>query len=185
VSYVSSPVMPTTYDAGPAVQIGNQSIGTTARDLSANVIAYNAKDGIRLASGGTGIMRGNSIFSNSQLGIGYTTVPSSVQTPTIQSVTASGSTTTISFQVPYSVAADNEIDFYASPAGSSDQGTTYLGSMAVLTTASGANVFTFTTSQPLKTGEIFTATNTLVVTGNGAAYQQTTSPFSTAYVVPA
>jgi len=187
-----------TYDGGPAVDIGSQSSGATAPNPSANVIAFNGHDGVLLGKTATAVIRGNSIFSNANLGIDYTGgTPSAAVIPTIESVSTSSSGTTITFYVPHSISNGNAVDFFVSPAGSIGEGQTYLGSMTVQTTAavepfivigggSGSeNVFTFATTTALTSGEVLTATNTRLVqaVANGTSYPFTTSPFSSAYSI--
>ncbi|PYS82429.1 MAG: hypothetical protein DMF70_08025, partial [Acidobacteria bacterium] len=164
--------------------------GTNAGE--ANTIAFNTRDGVRLADAGVGnAIRGNSIFSNgstaSDLGIdlggdGITpndtkdpdSGPNTLQNfPIITSALMTGSTRTITGTLNSTVGASFTIDFYQNPScdtSGNGEGKTYLGSMTTAATDSNGDVsFTFHPSV-LTIGQSVTATATSDVGGNTSEF---------------
>ena len=180
---------------------GSTSVFNTIGGINAgegNTIAFNTRDGVRLADSGVGnAIRGNSIFSNgstaSDLGIdlgadGITpndnkdpdSGPNTLQNfPVITSALVTGSTRTITGTLNSTVGDSFTIDFYQNPScdtSGNGEGKTYIGSTSVTTDGTTGDVsFTF---HPLvlTIGQVVTATATSDVGVN-------TSEFSACFAI--
>jgi CSLREA domain-containing protein len=160
---------------------GGHTIGGTAAGAS-NTIAFNTGDGVWIEATTANSIRGNSIHSNTGLGIDLTggtenaagvtandsgdgdTGANNLQNfPVITSATVGGGTTTVGGTLNSTPSTTFAIDFYSNttpdPSGNGE-GTTYRGSTSVTTDGSGNATFSgvvLTTTDPLVTA---TATNT-------------------------
>jgi parallel beta-helix repeat protein len=170
----------------------NTTIGGITSGAS-NKIAFNGNAGISLSSNaGTGnVMRGNSIFSNNELGIdlardGVTandagdadTGANNLQNfPVITSASTNGGSTTIQASLNSAPNTIFIIDLYHSAAADGSgygEGEVYLGSRTVITDDAGNTSFTATFSPAIAIGRFITAT---------ATESNNTSEFSSAVVV--
>ena len=148
----------------------NNTIGGTTAG-AANTVAFNGKNGVTVASGTGNVIRGNSIFSNTRLGIdlggdgvtlnhlknvGTTGGANNLQNfPVVVSAEPTGSATNVVVNLNSTPNTAFEIDFYASPTCSTagyGQGQTYLGSESVTTDANGNAVGD--TSNPISLGPL-------------------------------
>ena len=158
-------------------QVGGEAEG------EGNRIANNGSDGVEIEDGASNAVRGNSIFSNTGLGIELResgqpdgtvtpndmgdgdTGPNSFQNfPVINSATSTGNGTDVSGTLNSTPAtAGFRIDFYSSPscdASGNGEGQTYLGSTSVSTDDGGVGTFNTTLMQPVTVGHVVTATTT-------------------------
>ena len=160
---------------------GNTIGGTAAG--AGNVIAYNqsANGGVIVSSGTQNAIFGNSIFSNSGLGIdlapsnafGVTTNdagdgdsgPNNLQNyPVLSSVATGGSGTTVQGTLNSEAGKTYRLEFFANGAcddvSGHGEGKTVLGSTSVVTNASGDAGFTFNSATPINATDQVTATAT-------------------------
>ncbi len=171
-------------------QAGNNSIGgdTTA---TANVIAFNGGDGVRVLAGLNNRVTANAIFSNSSAGLSLSgtavandpgdtdTGPNQLQNyPVLTDATSLGA---LAGALNSSANGDYLLQFFANTAcddSGSGEGETWLGSLPVITDANGDAAFTFNfTPMPGKSFVTATATDT---TGNTSAF----SPCQRIRVIP-
>ncbi|MCX6927648.1 MAG: carboxypeptidase regulatory-like domain-containing protein, partial [Verrucomicrobia bacterium] len=155
-----------------------------------NVIAFNAAYGVRIQAGVGNQIRGNSIFSNHDLGIdlsplGVTpndlgdgdTGPNNLQNfPLITAVFASGTNALIRGTLNSTPNGTFALDFYADTSGDASgfgEGERYLGSTNVTTDAAGNTAFGFT---PAGGGTSVALTDVVTATATDAAGN--TSEFS-------
>jgi photosystem II stability/assembly factor-like uncharacterized protein len=169
-------------------ELAANTIGGT-NNGEGNVIAFNGGGGVSVYFGGGNAIRGNSIFSNTRLGIdlgsssGVTTNDASdVDTganalqnyPSLTSVNTNGSSTTIQGTLNSKPNTTFSIDFYSNgacdPSGYGE-GARFFNSTQVTTDQSGNANINVTFPTPLPAGRVLTATATDPV-GN-------TSEFST------
>lgn len=183
--------------------LGNGGAGVTVFDSSrnaiggsaaeANIIAFNALDGVAVRSGNTifadsgNSIRVNSIFSNAGLGIdliggtenaaGATANdpgdvdagPNDLQNkPVLTSAVTAGGTTTVQGKFNSTPGEPFLVDFYSDPA--SNEGKTFLGQKRVFTNPSGVAKFTFAPAEAVAAGQRITATAT--------SFDRNTSEFS-------
>ncbi|HEX8073006.1 MAG TPA: LamG-like jellyroll fold domain-containing protein [Pyrinomonadaceae bacterium] len=148
-----------------------------------NVIAFNARDGVRVnagtgVGGGTGnSIRANSIFSNSSLGIdlagnGLTpndacdpdTGPNNLQNfPVLTSAVSAGGNTTVQGTLNSTPNTQFTVEFFSSPtcdAAGNGEGQTYLGAATVTTDASCVATINATLPSATSAGQVVTATAT-------------------------
>jgi hypothetical protein len=166
VDITSAPVVPFN-------RIGDTSAG------SGNVIAFNGRSGVAVETNSTaGYIRGNSIFSNSGLGIdlgddGVTPNdpgdgdpgPNRLQNfPIITSVTNNGSQTTISGTLNSTPNATFFLSFYSNaacdPSGNGEGAVPLLNSFTVVTNGSGDASFNAVAPTVVPNGRVVTATAT-------------------------
>jgi hypothetical protein len=144
---------------------------------SANVIAFNAKNGVAVTNFPQVVRHSildNSIFSNGGQGIdlgedGRTTNdvgdadtgPNNLQNfPVLTSAQTEGTTTTINGRLNSTPSTTFVVRFFSNPS-SDNEGKTYIGSMSVTINASGnTGAFTFTPGQRVALGQTITATAT-------------------------
>jgi hypothetical protein len=131
---------------GITIASGNNLVGDVVPG-AANTIEFNSGAGVFVSSGNGNIIRGNSIYGNTALGIDLT--PSGVNTnvagsnqncPVLQSATASGTSIIVAGQINTQPNANVNLDFYASPTADSSghgQGQIYVGSTTLLTDVNG------------------------------------------------
>lgn len=173
-------------DLGGTIDLGNQGsgvrieddadnnvVGTTASDAG-NTIAFNDQDGVRILDSNNdgNSIRGNSIFSNDQLGIDLDTdgvtandsgdsdsgANEEQNFPVLSTAVSSGGDTTITGSLNSLSATTFSIDFYSSPSG--DEGRVYLGSDNVTTTGNDASINTTLIGVSVTAGHVVTATAT-------------------------
>ena len=144
---------------------------------AANKIAFNGVDGVFVASGTGNSIRGNSIFSNTLLGIHLRfttgtslndpgdgdTGPNNQQNfPIITTVLSSGSSTTIQGSLNSTPNTTFNVDFYSNasvdPVGG--EGALYFGTASLTTAGSGNVAFTVVIPKALPAGRVITATAT-------------------------
>lgn len=146
---------------------------------TANVIAFNGKDGVSVASGvGNRILR-NSIDDNAVIGIdlvgGSESVsgttsndpgdadagPNKLQNkPVVISATRSGGKIIIKGKLNSRPSKTYVIRFFSNPPGFPPEGERYIGQKKVTTNAGGNVTFTFSTAQKVSNGRSITATAT-------------------------
>jgi Calx-beta domain-containing protein/beta-propeller repeat-containing protein/carboxypeptidase family protein len=154
----------------------NNTIGGTANG-AANLIAFNGGPGVNVVSGTGNSVRGNSIFSNTGLGIdlggnGLTandncdadSGANNLQNfPVITSVSADSVTTTIQGTLNSTASTQFRIDLFSNatcdPSGNGE-GQTFLGSTNVTTDGSCNGTFTLSIPNGSVNGTIITATAT-------------------------
>jgi len=163
-------------NGGPGVQSrGGMAVGGGTAG-AANAIADNAGDGVAVLAGKVRILR-NSIHDNDGLGIdlgddGVTandpgdgdTGPNRLQNfPALSSAVTTGGSTDIQGTLHSAGGVKFVLRFFSSGAcdpSTNGEGATFLGQLAVLTTAAGAATFTFTPAAPVAAGKQVTATAT-------------------------
>jgi hypothetical protein len=143
----------------------------------ANVIAFNLGDGVRVIGGSGNSVRGNSIHSNTGLGINLggdgvtandagdsdTGVNALQNFPVITSAVRNGTTVTINATLNSMANRSFTIDFYVSAAADASgfgEGAVYLGSKPAMTDASGNVSVSLDGTLQLRSGGIITATAT-------------------------
>jgi hypothetical protein len=157
---------PTT--AGFDIEVGAK--GTYGRE---NIIAYNGQDGVRVGDGhlGTYEIYGNSIFSNTELGVdvgpnGVTPnspVDGLQDYPVLTAATTSASGTAIDGTVTSSPSTPLWLSFFSSPEcdpSGYGEGKEYLGWEEVTTDGAGNAVFSATVPGQALPGHLVTATAT-------------------------
>ncbi|MEW6128691.1 MAG: C25 family cysteine peptidase [Acidobacteriota bacterium] len=154
----------------------NNTIGGTAAGAG-NVIAFNGWDGVFVGSGTGNSVRGNSIHSNTQLGIdlgadGVTandvddsdTGANNLQNfPVITSAISGGSNTVIQAALASTPNTIFTVDFYHNATADSSgygEGQIYLGSRTVITDDTGNTTFSATFTPAVAIGRLITATAT-------------------------
>jgi hypothetical protein len=154
----------------------NNTIGGTAGGAG-NTIAFNAQNGVYVASGTGNSILGNSIFANGGPGISLNSANNANNNqafPVLTSVLSSGSGTTITGTLQSVASTTFRIEFFANAAADSSgygQGQTCLGFTTLTTTSSGAGSFTFTSTTPLPAGQtIVSATATNLTTGDTSQF---------------
>jgi titin len=141
---------------------GNTVGGTAAG--SANVIANSGNDGVLVDTGTGNAIRGNSIFSSTNLGIELINNGNNNQAaPVLTSAVATA--TTITIQGTFTGAANTTytLEFFANPTANPSgfgEGTQLLGSVTVTTDSSGNATFTVTFNVVVTPGEVVSATAT-------------------------
>ncbi|MCA9193868.1 MAG: hypothetical protein KDB03_18985 [Planctomycetales bacterium] len=175
----------------------------------ANLIAFNRENGISITSGSPGTdghaIRGNSIFSNGQLGIdlskdGVTpndfgdsdAGPNNLQNYPVLTSTIGGSTTQVAGTLNSLPNTSFLIDFYANtvvdPSGYGE-GERWLGVTMVTTDANGDAAFSVTLAAATSPGEYITSTATRLEDDDAdpatPLLETDTSEFSAALLVPA
>jgi CSLREA domain-containing protein len=174
---------------GPGVLIQNGATGNTLGGTTAgagNVIAFNRPEGVRVLSGTRNAILGNSIFSNSSLGIdlfpfgvtpndpgdGDTGANELQNFPVITSAVTAGGSTTVSGTLNSKPNTTYRLEFFANgacdPSGHGE-GEEFIGAGDVTTDASGNAAFTF--SFPAGDGNVITSTATDPV-GNTSEFSQ-------------
>jgi hypothetical protein len=176
---------------GMQVSGSNNQIGGTAAG-TANVIAFNGDAGVSVPSGTNNALRHNSIYSNAALGIdlGLTgsggptlndscdsdTGPNNLQNfPVVTSAITSGGSTTIQGTLDSATSTTFTIDLYSSSSPDPSvhgEGETYLGSTTAVPGSGCSYTFSLTTSSPVTTGHVVTATAT-DPTGNTSEFSNT------------
>ncbi|HEY7120567.1 MAG TPA: hypothetical protein VH475_28540 [Tepidisphaeraceae bacterium] len=171
----------------------NVRVGATSAAYG-NIIAFNGRAGVDVASGVGHTILGNSIHDNVGLGIdlandGVTpndpldadAGPNARQNfPTIASVSSMPAATTVKGALSSAPSTNYQIDVYASPSADPSgygEGQRYLGAFNVATDAAGNVNFAHVFAGGVPAGWFITATATQVATGN-------TSEFSPVFTVP-
>ncbi|MEM8499380.1 MAG: LamG-like jellyroll fold domain-containing protein [Pseudomonadota bacterium] len=187
------------------IEIDTNSVSSVIGGITAgqgNIIAYNLDNGVHVnnAAGDGHTIRGNSIFSNTNLGIdlaggtedgfGVTAndpldadagVNSLQNFPIALAATRIGGETQITGRYEGAASASITLDFYSdNSADGSDHGEarSYIGSQLINTDTDGFAVFSADLPQPTAVGDVVSASATQSSTGN-------TSEFSEAVVVAA
>jgi hypothetical protein len=154
----------------------NNTIGGTQSE-AANKIAFNGAAGITISLGTGNVIRGNSIFSNSGLGIdlganGVTandvndgdTGPNQLQNfPVITGVLATSNSTTIQGSLKSLSNTTFQIDFYSNAAvdpSGNGEGAQFFNTTPVNTDANGDSTINVTFPAGLPAGRVITATAT-------------------------
>ena len=142
---------------------GNTIGGTTAG--AANVIAFDAVDGVRI-SGGTGnAIRRNAIFGHDTgLGIELVNGGNNGQAyPELTSAVSDATSTTVEGTLTSTPSTTFTVEFFAdtvcNPSGYGE-GERFLGATTVTTDAAGQGAFTFTVAIPVDPGQFVAATAT-------------------------
>ncbi|MFL6335798.1 MAG: carboxypeptidase regulatory-like domain-containing protein [Pyrinomonadaceae bacterium] len=187
-------------NAGNGVSIFGDNNGVGGENAGeGNQIANNGSDGVEVASGVSNAVRGNSIFSNTGLGIELrdaqpdgTITPNDLgdgdtganrlqNFPFINSATSTGGGTNIAGTLNSTPGTSGfRIDFYSSPScdpSGNGEGQTYLGSTTVATDDGGLATFNVPLAATTTIGHVLTATTT--------AEDQNTSEFSPCRVITA
>jgi len=165
-------------NAGQGVYITGSSntIGGTSPG-DANVIAFNTKQGVDVASGTNNAVLGNSIFANGSIGIdlgnsgaatlngskGHTGPNNYQNFPVITSIGASGSGSVVVGTLNSTPNANFRIEFFDTPTGDPSgygQGNAFIGFTNVTTNGSGAASFSAPVSMNIPLGQGVTATAT-------------------------
>ncbi|HET9529318.1 MAG TPA: HYR domain-containing protein, partial [Blastocatellia bacterium] len=167
-------------NGGHGILIDNDASSNTIGGLGfieGNVIAFNGGDGISVDTGTGNALRGNSIFSNTGLGIdlspdGVTpndlmdgdTGPNNLQNfPVLTSATLGNGIVTIQGTFNSTVDSSFVIDFYVSPTcdqSGNGEGQMWLGSANVITDASGNATINELLMASVTSGDVITATAT-------------------------
>jgi hypothetical protein len=151
-------------------------IGGTAQGAS-NTIAFNGRSGVGVVNTAANAISGNSIYSNSALGIDLSPIgvtpndPNDTDTgsnnlqnfPVVTSATSNGSTTTIQGTLNSTPNATFTLEFFsnnACDASGYGEGQTFLGTTPVTTGADGNASFNVTFSMSLTATQVVTATAT-------------------------
>jgi hypothetical protein len=164
------------YIFGDSNAVGGENAG------EGNRIANNGSDGVEIASGVNNSVRGNSIFSNTGLGIELrdaqpdgTVTPNDAgdgdvgsnnlqNFPNLTSATRTANDTTIAGTLNSTPGtAGFRIDFYSSPScdqSGNGEGQTYLGFTTVATDDGGVGTFNVTLAATTTAGHVVTATTT-------------------------
>jgi len=163
--------------AGIAVSdSSNNIIGDTVNG-AANRICFNGGPGVSVSSGTGNSIRGNSIFSNAGLGNDLTadgitsndlgdadTGGNNLQNfPLLSSVSSNGGTTTIQGTLNSQPNTVFQIHFYSNSAcdpSGNGEGAQFFDTTNLTTDANGNATINFTSSLPLATGKVITATAT-------------------------
>ena len=131
-----------------------------------NTIAYSGTNGVRIyrdgASTNGNTVSGNSIFSNTGIGILLSSGNESREAPTISSAVTNGSTSIVVTGTFDDSALSSEplrIEYFKN-ASSTQQGQVFLGYRDVVTDATGAFTINHTFSQSVSSSEFITATAT-------------------------
>ena len=155
-------------------QAGKRVSGTAAG--AANTIADNGGAGVDVLSGTGNSIRGNSIFSNGNLGIHLNSANNANNNqafPLLTSATRSASGTTISGTLTSTPSTTFDLDFFsnttADPSGFG-QGQTFLGTATATTDASGNANFTVTVSTPVPSGQPFISATATDPNGNTSEF---------------
>jgi hypothetical protein len=161
---------------GVFIADSNNTIGGTAAG-AANIIAFNSGPGVEVLGGTGNAIRGNSIFSNTKLGIdlggdGVTpndscdvdTGPNNLQNfPVLTTALSSGGNTTIQGTLNSTPSTTYQVDFFSNascdPSGHG-QGQTFLGSTVVTTDGSCNGSFNVTLPVTVSPQTRLTATAT-------------------------
>lgn len=155
----------------------NNTIGGI-QNGAANIIAFNGADGVRVESGTGNAIRGNSIFSNGELGIDLGPLngvtfndPGDVDTggnnlqnfPVLTSVSSGASSTTIQGTLNSTANTTFQIDFYSNAAidfTGHGEGALFFNTAPVTTDGSGNATINVTFPATLPAGRVITATAT-------------------------
>ena len=154
----------------------NNSIGGTVAAAS-NTIANNAEAGVFVNTGTGDLIRHNSIFTNSGIGIDLAprgvnpnsatqpgVGPNNLQNyPVLTGVTSAGGVSTVKGTFASAPATTYTLDFYyrnATDAAGIGQGRNYAGSTTVTTDASGNATISAATTTAIPSGAVVTATAT-------------------------
>jgi len=167
-------------NAGPGVFLANTSdntIGGTAADAG-NLIAFNRKAGIALASGSGNTFRANRITGNTHLGITLSDTitvtandiddadvgPNGLQNfPLLTSAISSGSNTTVIGAFNSAPNANYTLEFFANTACDASgygEGHTLLGAITVITDGVGNEAISFVLNTAIPLAQFITATAT-------------------------
>ena len=175
--------------------VGSDFVATTA-----NVIAFNARDGVRVDENATrNRISANSIFSNAGLGInlgsdGVTpndagdtdTGPNGLQNfPVLTSVITNGAITTVEGTFNAKPNLDYTLQLFSNAAANSSgngQGQTWLGDQVIQTDSSGNVSFSVSLPTAIIPGKLITATAVLIGGSSDPDYGST-SEFSPTQVV--
>ena len=140
-------------------------VGGTAAGTG-NVITTNVGSGVRVDSGSSNAVRGNSIFANHVRGIDLNALNSAngnPAVPNIATVLPNGSTTHVEGSLDAAPLTTYALDFFASvakdPSGFG-QGQVYLASFSVTTDAAGHADYAHNLPVPVPAGQFVTATAT-------------------------
>jgi hypothetical protein len=149
-------------NGGAGVRIYNSAHntigGTTAG--AANLIAYNAGDGMRVYGGTGNAIQQNSIFANGGLGIDLQGGANNSQAaPALTSAVSSNGSTAVAGTLTSGANTSYTLEFFGNPSGTG-QGKTFLGFITVTTDATGKAAFTSTFAVTLAPGQVITATAT-------------------------
>jgi hypothetical protein len=172
--------------AGIFVGGSNNTVGGTGAG-EGNVVAFNAK-GVVVGASATGVrIQGNSVHSNTALGIdlgddGVTANDAgdadaganNLQNfPVVTSATTAAGSTSLAGALASTANATFRVEFFTSPAcdaSGSGEGQTFLGSANVTTDATGAASFNTTFASATTVGHAVTATATNTATGDTSEF---------------
>jgi CSLREA domain-containing protein len=187
-------------DDGLEIQLGgnNNTIGGTAAG-AANLIAFNQNHGINITAGTGNTILGNSIHSNDLRGIdlGNNGVTANdlddldsgpndlLNFPVVTSVTHSGGTLTVDFQMVIPP-GNYRVEFFKNPVGAdpsgNGEGQIYADAITVADGGGGTQIFSH--SFPGSVGDIITASTTEEFAGPGYGSTSEFGPAITAVALP-
>jgi Tol biopolymer transport system component len=164
----------------------NNIVGGTAAG-EGNVFAFNAREGLTVASTSTGTrIQGNSIYSNANLGIdlnsdGVTpndagdadTGGNNLQNfPALTSAISDAGSTTVAGTLDSNANSTFRVEFFSNPAcdGTNGEGQVFLGSVNVTTDGAGSASFNTTLAAATSTGHVLTTTATNTSTGDTSEF---------------
>jgi hypothetical protein len=142
--------------------ITNNTIGLKSDGSgTGNLIAFNYSDGVQVGTNSMGTaIRGNSIFSNGNLGINLVDGGNGLQTsPVITNAFGSGTSTVVLGKLSSTANASFFIDVYRNIVAGG-QGQLYLGTVSVTTDGSGNASFAYTNGSGNYADQAITATAT-------------------------
>jgi hypothetical protein len=140
-------------NGGAGIEVSNGSNNVIGINSSAvgqeNIIAFNGAAGVQIDAGSGNSVLGDSIFSNTGLGINLTSgANNNIPAPVISSVTTSGYYgffTTIAGTLTATANTTYTIELFTSPTNAAGQGQTSIGFVAVTTNASGVGTINYQT----------------------------------------
>ncbi len=164
--------------AGAGNIIANNGTGTFPPDVVVGV-------GVGVFSGSGNAILGNSIYSNSVIGIGILPAANNGQRPPVEtSVENADSSITIEGTVQSTPDTTVRVEFFSNPSDSSIlQGKSFLGFVNATTDGTGSGSFTFTAVAPASPVPIITATAT-DASGNSSTFSVLASQVTTTTVSP-
>jgi hypothetical protein len=157
---------------GIGLYCGGVLVGGTSPGAS-NTIAFNNGYGVEVVSGTGNSILGNSIFSNSGLGIALNSANNANNNqafPVLTGVSSSGSGTTITGTLHSAASTTFRVEFFANAAADPSgygQGQTFLGFAMVTTDGTGNAGFTASLSNSVPLAERYISATATVANSNG------------------
>jgi uncharacterized repeat protein (TIGR01451 family) len=162
-------------NAGGTLNLGNGSDGVRINGGSgnsiggsiaaaANTIAFNGGDGVRILAGSENLIRRNSTFSNTGLGINLDPgANGDIAAPQLFGAVTSNGVTTVTGQVTGAPNTTFTVDFYSNTtidSSTTAEGRTWVGNASIVTNSSGVGTFSVTTATAVTVGQFLVATST-------------------------